>query len=140
MRPGATDSPISRLRVSYVLMAVVLGLALLAGARQEGEPTTVERVQGLSQQIKCPICSGETVAESNAPASVLIREEIADMVTQSRSDAEVRDFFASRYGADILLRPPGSGLAGLVWVLPVAGFVAAASGVAFAFRRWRRWA
>ncbi len=54
---------------------------------------------------------------------------------QSRSliEQELRD----RYGTDILLRPPASGVAGLVWVLPVVAFVLAFVGIAFAFRRWR---
>jgi cytochrome c-type biogenesis protein CcmH/NrfF len=79
------------------------------------------------------------VAESDAEASKGIRVDIARRIADGQSDSEIRSYFARVYGNDILLRPTSSGLAGLVWVLPVAGFVMAAAGIGFAFWRWRRW-
>jgi cytochrome c-type biogenesis protein CcmH len=86
----------------------------------------------------CPACSGETVADSQAPVAVNIRRQIADKVEQGRSDREIRDELAATYGERVILNPPRSGVAGLVWVLPVAGLVAAVAGLVFAFRRWGR--
>jgi cytochrome c-type biogenesis protein CcmH/NrfF len=80
------------------------------------------------------------VAESDAPAAKDVRAEITRRISVGESDAEIRGFFARTIGSDLLLRPSSSGLAGLVWVLPVAVFVLAAAAIAFAFTRWRRWA
>ena len=60
-------------------------------------------------------------------------------LTDGQSDGEIRAYFAEKLGEDLILRPPSSGIAGLVWVLPVAGLVAAGAAIAFAFVRWRRW-
>jgi cytochrome c-type biogenesis protein CcmH/NrfF len=68
---------------------------------------------------------------------VNIRRQIAQRISQGRTDQEIRDELANAYGRQILMNPPRSGIAGLVWVLPVAGLVAALAGLAFTFRRWR---
>ena len=53
------------------------------------------------------------------------------------SKGQILAFLASRYGDGILLRPEASGVAGLVWVLPVALGLLAIAGVIAALRRWR---
>jgi cytochrome c-type biogenesis protein CcmH len=127
------------LRLSYGLMALVLVGALVLGARSDGSTDLNDRAQALEQTIKCPTCRGQSVAESDAPASKAIRTEIVRRIGEGQSDREIRDYFAAKYGEDILLRPTSSGLAGLVWVLPIAVIVVAGSGLGFAFWRWRRW-
>lgn len=129
-----------RLRISYGLMAIVLVGALWAGTHRNRAPSAEERAQALEQTIKCPVCRGQSVADSDSPAAKDIRAEIARRISVGESDAEIRNYFAQKIGSDLLLRPSSSGFAGLVWVLPVAAFVAAAGGIAFAFVRWRRWA
>jgi cytochrome c-type biogenesis protein CcmH len=128
-----------KLKLSYGLMLVVLSGALWVGTHHHHVPTETERAQALSQTIMCPVCRGQSVAESESPAANDIRVEIARRISEGQSDAEIRDYFGQKLGADVLLRPTSKGFAGLVWVIPVVGFVLAVSGLAFAFVRWRRW-
>jgi cytochrome c-type biogenesis protein CcmH len=88
--------------------------------------------------VKCPTCR-IAAASSDAPASVAIRAEIRDRVEEGQSGEEIRSYFASRYGESILLTPRASGIAGLVWILPVVALVLAVGGLGFTFWRWRRW-
>lgn len=125
--------------MSYGLMAVVLIGALWAGTRSTHTPTPDERALALEQSIKCPVCRGQSVAESDSEASKAIRTEIQRRIADGESDSEIRNYFARTLGNDIILRPPSSGFAGLVWVLPVAGLVIAGTAIGFAFARWRRW-
>jgi len=93
----------------------------------------------ISETIKCPTCRSQSTADSDAPASQEIRAEILRRIDDGQSDEEIRAYFASRFGEQILLTPRSSGAAGLVWILPVVGLVAAAAGLTLAFLRWRRW-
>ena len=128
-----------KLKLSYVLMAAVLAVALFAGTRSEAAQTPAQRALTLEQSIKCPVCRGQSVAESDSEASKAIRTEIERRIADGQSDGEIRDYFAQTLGDDILLRPPSSGWGGLVWVLPIAGLVLAGAGIGLAFYRWRRW-
>jgi len=128
-----------KLKLSYALMAIVLATALFAGTRSEATQTDAQRALSLEQSIKCPVCRGQSVAESDSEASKAIRTEIERRIAAGQSNGEIRAYFAETLGDDILLRPPASGWAGLVWVLPIAGLVVATAGIGYAFWRWRRW-
>jgi cytochrome c-type biogenesis protein CcmH/NrfF len=126
--------------LSYVAMAVVAVTVLLVGALdQAGARTEEERVQSISRTIQCPACSGQSVAGSNASSAQAIRAEIADRVAEGQTDDEIRAYFASRYGDQILLTPPSSGAGAVVWVAPVVALAVASLGLALAFKRWQRW-
>ena len=127
-------------KLGYGVMAIVLVLALYVGTRPGGPTTPEDRAQSLEHQIKCPVCRGQSVAESDSEASKAIRTDIQRRIADGQSDSEIRAYYAQTLGPDILLRPTSSGFAGLVWIIPVAGLVAASCGIGYAFWRWRRWA
>jgi cytochrome c-type biogenesis protein CcmH len=133
VRPAASPR-----RLGWLALAVVVAVALLVGVSDRSGPSTpAERAHHLAESIQCPTCSGQSVADSDATASRFIRRQIDQRIADGASDDQIRDELASSYGDDILLTPQRSGLAGLVWVLPVAVLVAALGGIALAFRRWR---
>ena len=123
----------------YLLLVPVVAVALYigAGSGDDGPPTAAARTAKLAAQVRCPTCEGLSAAESDAASSVAIREEIRRRVDAGQSDGEIRSFLAGRYGADILLTPAGSGVAALVWALPVMAVVLGAGGLALALRRRR---
>lgn len=123
---------------SWVLLVVVVAGALAVGVTDRDATTESERIQHIAESVRCPTCRGQSVADSDAPAAANVRTEIERRVVEGESDDEIRDALVARFGDSIRLNPPRSGVAGLVWVLPVAGVAFAAAGLVFAFRRWRR--
>ena len=124
--------------VPWLALGVVLVIALAIGAtRSDGPQTLDSHVRKVAAQIKCPTCQGLSAAESDAAASAAIRDEIRTRIQQGQSDSQIKAFLVSRFGPDILLNPPATGVSSLVWILPVAAFVCALGGLSVAFRRWR---
>ncbi len=120
-----------------VLIALLVGALVVATVGDGGPRSTEERARALGESIRCPTCSGQSVADSNAPAARNIRTEIARRIENGQSDEEIRDYIGGLFGEDLLLTPPRSGVAGLVWFLPVVGFVLALGALVAAFRHWR---
>ena len=122
----------------WLALVVVLVVALAAGASsgEGGDGGAEARSARLAAELRCPTCRGLSVADSDTKAAVAIRDEIRARVDAGQSDGQVREYLVSRYGEDILLKPRGSGVTGLVWALPVVVLVCGAGGLAFAFRRW----
>ena len=124
--------------VAWGVVVVVFASALLiAGLGRPGARTPDEHVLGIAATIKCPTCIGQSVAQSEAPASRDIRVNIARRITLGESDDQIRHDLASRFGPDILLSPSHSGVVGLVWMLPILLSFVVLIGLVLAFRRWR---
>jgi cytochrome c-type biogenesis protein CcmH len=122
----------------YLLLMPVLAAALAVGARTGGEShRPAARAERIAQEVRCPTCEGLSAAESDTPASRTIRQEISDRVARGETDDQIQAFLVSRYGKDILLKPGATGVAALVWLLPVAAGVCAAAALGLAFRRWK---
>jgi len=127
-----------RSRWVWLAMALVLAVALAIGAQgRSGPRTEAQRVKHIASEIRCPTCRNQSAAESDAAAAKAVRDEITRRVRARQSDGEIVEFMVSRYGSDILLKPEGSGVASLVWALPVVAVVVALGGLAVAFRRWK---
>jgi cytochrome c-type biogenesis protein CcmH len=126
--------------VSWGLLAVVVVVALAVGTVSAGEARTVEeQVHDIATTIRCPQCRSQSVADSDAATAQAARVEITERVEEGQSAAEIRDYFASAYGDQILLNPPSSGVGSLVWIIPVVAVVGGGVGLFFAFRRWKAW-
>jgi len=125
-------------KVGWAAMLGVLVLALFLGVTTNRPPTTeAGRFQNLTKSIACPVCEGQSVADSDSDAAKGIRARIAQRLDEGATDAQIRNELADAYGQHILLTPARSGLSSVVWTLPVAALVVAVAGLAMAFRRWR---
>lgn len=118
-------------------VAVAAG-AWLYGAVAPGPPrTNADRVHALAQGFACPVCAGQSVAESDVPVAREIRRQIGIWVDEGRSDRYIRDELVAAYDIDIDYNPSGAGITGLVWVLPVAAGMATAGALIVIFHRRR---
>ncbi|HET6950514.1 MAG TPA: cytochrome c-type biogenesis protein CcmH, partial [Acidimicrobiales bacterium] len=102
--------------LGWVAMAAVAAAALVVGVVDRSGPTSAEdRARNLAETVACPVCDGQSVAESDAEAAKGIRTRIADWIDQGLSDDQIRDELADAYGERVLLTPGRSGVSSLVW-------------------------
>lgn len=137
MTGARTSRSLQRSWLPWLPLAAVILLALAVGTfGTTGPATNGERVLEIAKTLKCQQCRGESVAESNADTSRAIVIDIAQRVERGQTDDQIRQFYVDKYGDAILLTPTGSGLTGLVWILPVVALVLSLAGLTVAFRRW----
>ena len=129
-------SPVTRW-LPWAALAVLLVVALAVGAsRTGGRPSVAARVDHIGSQLRCPVCEGETVADSSAPVARDIRNLVQQRVVAGHSDQQIIAYVVHQYPGT-LLNPPATGVGLIVWALPVMVFVVAVAALAFAFARWR---
>jgi len=134
--PFAKGSPVRLWGPWIGLCVVAVAVLSVAAFGTRSAPTAQDRVSEISRTVKCPVCAGESIAESNAPASQEIRRQIAEQVQQGQTDDEIRSFYSAKYGQAILLTPSASGVNALVWILPVVAFALGVAALVIVFRRW----
>jgi cytochrome c-type biogenesis protein CcmH len=132
----AQGSPIRRWGPWLAVFVVAVAVLSVAAFGSRNAPTAQDRVNAITHTIKCPVCAGESVAVSDAPASQEIRRQIAEQVQQGQSDDQIRSFYAAKYTQAILLTPSASGLNLVVWILPVVALAVAIAALVIVFRRW----
>ncbi len=124
------------MRRFFLLVSLLLvSLASLAMAQ---DVQLESRVFDIAKQLRCPTCVSSSVADSNAPISLEMRNIIQEKLNAGESEGEILTYFQGTHGDWILMNPPRRGIYLLVWGLPVLAGVAAL-GLLFMFvRRWTR--
>ena len=85
----------------------------LANANQE------KRARALMEEIRCVACENEPISQSNSKIAENMRARVREMISNGDSDADVRSWFAERYGEFVLFRPSTQGTSGRVlWSVP----------------------
>ena len=121
----------ARLALIAGVVAVAAALAVAAVPRAE---TREERVARIASELRCPVCQGLAVSDSQSDTARAMRALIEQRVAEGRTDAEIRDEFRRSYGEWVLLSPPLLDARGVVWLLPL---LAIAAGALFAAMRLR---
>ncbi|MGQ9510382.1 MAG: cytochrome c-type biogenesis protein [Thermaceae bacterium] len=116
-----------------VLLLALLTLQVLA--QGDPPPDLSPEVFEIARSLRCPVCQGESAAESNSGVAQEMRRLIAEMLKEGKRPEEIRRFFVDRYGDWILYEPPKKGVTLWVWVLPLVLLVPLALGISRFFRR-----
>jgi cytochrome c-type biogenesis protein CcmH len=125
-------------RAAVVLTLVLaLGAPVLAVQPDEmlADPVLEARARDISRDIRCPVCQGETIDDSNAPISRDLRLIIRERLVAGDTDAEVVDYIVARYGEGVLFKPPAQGVNLVLWL---AGPALLLAGIAVALTAGRR--
>jgi cytochrome c-type biogenesis protein CcmH len=121
--------------VRTLVLVLAVGAALVLAGRSDGPRSDPARVEHLSEQLRCPVCEGLSVADSPSSTARAIAADVQRRVGDGQSDEEIRTAYVRQYGSWILLEPPASGFGALIWFVPVAGVVGAAALTAWTMRR-----
>jgi cytochrome c-type biogenesis protein CcmH len=111
---------------------LALALALLGATALAQDPALDKRVAGLAHELRCLVCQNQTLADSNAPLAVDLRNQIREQLKGGASEREVIDFMVARYGDFVLYRPPLKASTLALWIGP---FVLLALGAFLLLRR-----
>ena len=76
----------------WILFLVVSVLCIVFSVVAESPPSTnSERGSILAADFACPVCDGQSLAESDVPVAKTIRATISTMVDDGVSDDEIRN-------------------------------------------------
>lgn len=121
------------------LLFLLLMTALPAFAVQPDEvladPGLEARAREISRQLRCPVCQGESIDDSNAPISRDLRLAVRERLVAGDSDDQVIDYVVARFGEFVLFKPRASGSGLILWL---AGPAMLLAGGAIAYASTRR--
>ena len=107
------------------LLPVLLLMAVTTLARADVENvydfenlSQEQRFQKLTEELRCPKCQNQNIADSAAPIARDMREEVHRMIRSGASDDEIVDSLVARFGEFILYKPRVEKRTLLLWATP----------------------
>lgn len=88
--------------------------------------------RALIQELRCPQCQNNNIADSNATISTDMRAKTLELLKEGKSKDEVVDYMIERYGNFVTYNPPMTPATIMLWVLPL---ILIALGLGFVLRR-----
>ena len=108
------------------LAAVVCGLALTGIAHaaidtyEFANDAERARFRELTQELRCPKCQNQDLADSNAPIATDLRREIFRMLGEGKDNQQIIDFMVDRYGDFVRYKPALTSKTVVLWFGPLA--------------------
>ena len=95
-------------------------------------------VRRVALQLQCPVCEGETAADSPSGLAKDMRTLIRTRLAAGVSDQQILDEFVASYGDSILTEPPKRGISLGVWLGPTIAVLLGVVVLGLLLRAWRR--
>lgn len=102
---------------------------------QLSDPAKEKEAKALMESIRCLVCQGQSIADSDADMAGDMRALIRQRIGAGEKPEAVRTWLVERYGNWVTYKPPLRGAGSVLWVAPLLFLVL---GAFFARGRFRR--
>jgi len=69
-------------------------------------PDQAQRYQVLIDEIRCPVCQGQSIGGSNAALALDLREKVKELIASGKTNTEIHTFMVERFGDFVVFKPP----------------------------------
>src|SRR6266498_34113 len=127
-----------RLRTIFALWVLSVLSALSSNILQAATaPDLEDRTREIATELRCVVCQNLSVADSPSEMAQQMRAIVREQLEAGKSPDQIKDFFVSKYGEWVLLKPKTTGISALLWIFP---YVVLVLGVITALWFVHRWA
>ncbi len=74
--------------------------------------------QVLTEELRCPKCQNQNIADSNAPIAIDLRNEVHRMILEGNNEDQVINFMVERYGDFVVYKPRFDATTYFLWLGP----------------------
>ena len=87
--------------------------------RQLPDPKQEAKAEALMEQIRCLVCQGQSIADSDAELAGDMRDLVRRRIAAGEKPSDIRTWLIQRYGSWISYRPTGEPAAWPLWLAPL---------------------
>ena len=124
--------------LGWLLLALSFTAQAAIDTYSFSDEVTRQRYRTLVEELRCPMCQNQNIADSNAPIALDLRREIHALLEQGQSDEQIINYLVARYGDFVRYKPPLNPTTWLLWFGPVALLLVGLGGLLLIIRSRRR--
>ncbi len=124
-----------RLRSSLSGLVTVLLLAFVAVSLATADPPEQDRAREIGSLVRCPVCNGESIAESPAPLAQAMMDVVREGIDDGLSNEQIIEGLLVSYTDSQRLDPEISASTLALWLIPGAALLIGAFLIAGELRR-----
>ena len=83
----------------------------------------IDRIDTLSKSLRCLICQGQSVYDSQSDFALSVKELINNKIEDGYSDEDIYNYLKTKYGDWIMYDPQLNKNTILLWLLPLILFI-----------------
>lgn len=108
---------------NIVTVGLLLVMAAVLVTLVATSPSQADRVEAIGNRIKCPVCQGESIADSPSRMARDMMSLVEDRVADGASNQAIVDELLLSYSGAVLLDPPARGPTLVLWIAPLAALI-----------------
>ena len=122
-------------RLAFTLI-LILAAPWSVWAEVQDETALDVQVREISKTLRCTVCQTENIWESGAPLAQQMRDVVRERLKLGHSREDIQEYFLSRYGDYIMMKPPTHGVNWILWIAP---FILLFGGGIFLYKEVMGW-
>lgn len=102
-----------------LLLLIFASNSLALSPQDRLEDKLEQRAQNLFKEVKCVVCLGQPIDESDTEFSMMMRKLIRKKILENKNDYQIKQELVLEFGDNILISPLGlNRLNFIIWLLP----------------------
>ena len=117
---------------------IIFLFLLVPSAIPAASPDLEEQTRSIAAELRCVVCQNLSVADSPSEMAQQMRAVVREQLQAGKTPEQVKEFFVSKYGEWVLLKPKTTGFSALLWILPYVVLVLGVITALWFIRGWAR--
>ena len=106
------------IQFSLIFLLIQSSYAGTIEAKEFISPVQEKRYHDLIEDIRCPVCQGQSIGDSNSGLAIDLREQVRKMILNDSTNDEIYSFMVQRYGDFVIFKPPIKPVTYMLWFAP----------------------
>ena len=122
-------------RLAILAVALTLVPLLQACVPEDSVSSVERRAQALDQELMCPVCPGQSIAQSQVEYAAQMRAFVREKLAEGWTEEQIKQYYVERFGPQILMAPPRRGFFLVGWLGPFIALVVGGGLLAYVLKR-----
>ena len=106
------------MRIKIIIFFIILNFNIV-----NADTFSVD-INKVLKNLRCLICQGQSVADSNSEFAQTIKLVVRDQINDGKSEKQIYEFLIEKYGEWIVYKPPLNKVNLILWLFPYFIFIA----------------